>query len=376
MVKTTIDSDKVIVIKKTLEDLKNLSPKNILKLREQNLTTLEDLSELSVVQLKTLLSTTENKASQILTEARKSLPPFKAYSGLELVELAKTQQYLPLGCKALQALFGGAGLQCGTITEVYGAFASGKSQMGFTSLIRAVLPKPFGLGGSGIYVDTEGTFNIKRISEIAQFFSHIMPLKDILENIRVIKPKKSSEQIQIIKSFLENNSSGYYSYLKLTKPVKALVVDSLTAHFRAQYLGRGVLAERQQRLNQHLRDLHQFSTQTKCAVLVINQVMGNPDPFSALGPELAIGGNIVAHSTSCRVYFRKRKNYRLATMMDSAMLPNSEVMFKLGKRGIMDIDEEDDNSEPEPGDSTDPVDLLTFKNSLETEEDLDVLNLL
>ena len=191
--------NKTKVIKVNIEDIKNLSPKNILILKEQNYTTLEDLAQLNLIDLKTILGTTENKAGLILAEVRKNLPTFKSFTGLELEELGKNQEYLKTNCTSLDALYQG-GLRCGTVNEVYGAFSAGKSQLSFSAIISAILPKPYGLNGSVIFIDTEGTFEINRVRQIAKFYDHIMPVSDILQQIRVIRPTKASDQMKILKS--------------------------------------------------------------------------------------------------------------------------------------------------------------------------------
>lgn len=340
-------SEKLKRKKVTLQELKNISPKNLLKLKEENLTSITDLVELSTLELKTLLGTTENKANLILNEARKSMPPFKAFTGHELMEINKSQEYLSLNCKSLDALLGGRGFRTGTVSEVYGSYAAGKTQLSLSLVISAILPKPFGLNGSVVFIDTEGTFEIQRLLSIAQSYKQFISQSEILDSIRVIKAKKALDQVQTLKRFLENGSSACQSYLNLKKPVKLLVVDSLTSHFRSEYLGRGTLSERQQKLNEHLRDISQFASESNCCSIVVNQVMANPDPFSTLDQELPIGGNVLSHATYSRIWLKKRKLYRTAVLVDSACLPAGEAMFKIAKRGVVDIDEEEQLKEEE-----------------------------
>lgn len=336
------EGEPVTIIKKSLRDLKNISPKNLAILEEENVTTLEDIAEFSVIGLKTLLNTTENKANLIIAEARKCLPPFKAFSGHELLDLSTKQEYLSTHCKSIDNLLGGRGFKTGTVSEIYGAFASGKTQMVLSLIMSAILPKPYGLDSSVVFIDTEGTFNIERLNQIAEYYKNLIDINELLSNIKVIRPRRSNDQMQVIKRFLENGGAAYKDYLGLSKNVKLLVVDSLTAHFRAEYLGRGTLAERQQKLSEHLRDLGDFSYENNCCSIVINQVMANPDPFSSQEAELPIGGNILSHSTYCRIWLRKRKLYRSAILMDSACLPSGEALYKIGRRGVQDVTEGDE----------------------------------
>jgi DNA repair protein RadA len=204
---------------------------------------------------------------------------------------------------------------------------------------------------------------MKRITQIAEAYKDVMPVEQVLKNMRVLKPLRSHEQVNIIKCFLENDSTAYHGYLNLTKPLKIIIVDSLTALFRAEYVGRGTLAERQQKLNEHLRDIYLFANQVKCVALITNQVMGNPDPFKAES-EIAVGGNVLAHSSTYRISLRKRKNYRVATMVDSALLPVTQAMFKIARRGIVDLDYESLDQE-----GSDQVLSYKSKKDIESDED-------
>jgi DNA repair protein RadA len=350
-------------LKTTLQQLKSLTPKQVLKLFETNITSIQLLSEVNVLELKGLLNTTLNKANSILSEARKNLAPFRAYDGHDLMKMEAERQYLSTGCKDFDLLLGGKGFETGSISEIFAAYASGKSQIGFTCLVRAILPRPIGLDGSAIYIDTEGTLSMKRITQIAEAYKDVMPVEQVLKNMRVLKPLRSHEQVNIIKCFLENDSTAYHGYLNLTKPLKIIIVDSLTALFRAEYVGRGTLAERQQKLNEHLRDIYLFANQVKCVALITNQVMGNPDPFKAES-EIAVGGNVLAHSSTYRISLRKRKNYRVATMVDSALLPVTQAMFKIARRGIVDLDYESLDQE-----GSDQVLSYKSKKDIESDED-------
>ena len=113
-------------------------------------------------------------------------------------------------------------------------------------------------------------------------------------------------------------------------------MDSLTSHFRADFTGRGMLSERQQKLNRHMHTLMKLANQYNICVYVTNQVMSNPAQMFG-DPTVAIGGNIVGHASTYRIYLRRgKKGSRVAKMIDSPNLPDNETIFYITESGISD----------------------------------------
>jgi DNA repair protein RadA len=125
--------------------------------------------------------------------------------------------------------------------------------------------------------------------------------------------------------------------------VKLLVVDSLTAHFRSEYLGREMLVERQQKLARHMFKLFKLARAFNLAVVVTNQVMARPDSF--IGPSVeAVGGHIVAHTSHTRIFLRRpsaSSPVRIARLVSSPYLPEGERVFKITENGVEDVEEEE-----------------------------------
>jgi DNA repair protein RadA len=123
------------------------------------------------------------------------------------------------------------------------------------------------------------------------------------------------------------------------KNIKLVIVDSLTAQFRAEFVGRGTLAERQQKLNKHMRTLQKLAEMSNVAVLVTNQVMSRPDILFG-DPTEPVGGNVVGHASKTRLYLRKSKeDKRVAKLVDSPSLPDGEALYRITENGIEDIEE-------------------------------------
>ena len=185
-----------------------------------------------------------------------------------------------------------------------------------------------GLDGGVVYIDTEGTFRPERVSEIATARGYDPEL--ILSRIMVARAYNSAHQELIVKDLgriIEKNN------------VKLVIVDSAVAHYRAEFLGRGTLAERQQRLNRFMHAILRTAEVYNIAVVMTNQVQSAPDSFFG-DPTRATGGHVVAHTSTYRIYLRKAGKNRIARMIDSPYHPERDAVFMLDERGIDDPPEE------------------------------------
>ena len=242
----------------------------------------------------------------------------------------KSIRKLTTGSKALDSLLGG-GIETQAITEFYGEFGSGKTQIAHQLAVNVQLPEEQGgLNGSAIIIDTENTFRPERIAEMATAVG--LEPEEALRNIHVARAYNSNHQMLLVEKATELAEE-----LKDTdKPVRLLIIDSATAHFRTEYVGRGTLADRQQKINKHLHDALRFGDLFNAAVMITNQVQARPDVFFA-DPTKPVGGHIVAHTATFRVYLRKSKGEkRIARLVDSPYLPEGEVVFAVVREGIRD----------------------------------------
>lgn len=189
-----------------------------------------------------------------------------------------------------------------------------------------------GLNGGALYIDTEQTFRPEWIVRMAEHLK--------------LDPDKTAKNIIYCEAY--NSDHQMLLLDKADKVIKEngirlIVVDSLTAHFRSEYLGREMLAERQQKLNSHMHRLVRLARAFNAAAIVTNQVMAKPDQFFAMAVE-AVGGHVVAHTSHTRVFIRRTASgpVRIARLVSSPYLPEGERIFKITEKGIEDITEEDE----------------------------------
>ena len=207
--------------------------------------------------------------------------------------------------------------------------------------VNVQLPEELGgLNGSAIYIDTENTFRPERIEQMVNGLSfpdnpeYERPsVEEFLANVHVARAHTSDHQM-----LLMDTARELAAELKTSdKPVRLFIIDSLTAHFRAEYAGRGTLAPRQQKLNKHMHELFKLVDENNGVGLVTNQVMSNPGVFFG-DPTKPIGGNIVGHTATFRLYLRKSKGgKRIARLVDSPNLPEGEATFMVEEAGLKPV---------------------------------------
>lgn len=239
---------------------------------------------------------------------------------------------LSTGSKQLDSVLGG-GIMTMSITEVFGEFRCGKTQMAHTLCITAQLPREMG-GGEGkvAYIDTEGTFRPERIKQIAERYG--LDPEACLENISYARALNSEHQMELAEQLGEELSSGDY---------RLIVVDSIMANFRVDYCGRGELNERQQKLNQHLFKLNRLAEEFNIAIFMTNQVQSDPGAsalFASADGRKPVGGHVLAHASATRILLRKgRGEERVAKLQDSPDMPERECVYVIGEKGITDSDQ-------------------------------------
>jgi DNA repair protein RadA len=313
-----------------VEDLPGVGPAIAEKLREAGFNSLETIAVASPAELVATAEIGEVTAAKIINAARESADIGGFETGDKILERRQGVGKLTTGSKSFDALLGG-GLETQAMTEFYGEFGSGKTQIAHQLAVNVQLPpEKGGLNGSAIMIDTENTFRPERIKDMAEGAE--LDYEDILKNIHVARAYNSNHQILLVERARELAED-----LKNTeKPMRLMIIDSATAHFRSEYVGRGTLADRQQKINKHLHDALRFADLNNAVVMITNQVMVRPDAFFG-DPTRPIGGHIVGHTATFRLYLRKSKGEkRIAKLVDSPNLPEAEVVFSVLSEGIRD----------------------------------------
>jgi DNA repair protein RadA len=335
-----------------LESLPGVGPATADKLVEAGFESYQSIAVASPGELSNTADIGESTAADIINAARKAADVGGFETGTQVLQRREQIGKLSWLIPEIDDLLGG-GIETQSITEVYGEFGAGKSQVTHQMAVNVQLPSEYGgLEGSCIFIDSEDTFRPERIDDMVrglddEIIQATMDhreiegspgdedameelLADFLDKIHVAKAFNSNHQILLAEKAKELASE----HEDTEWPVRLLCVDSLTAHFRAEYVGRGELAERQQKLNKHLHDLMRIGDLYNTAVLVTNQVASNPDSYFG-DPTQPIGGNILGHTSTFRMYLRKSKgDKRIVRLVDAPNLADGEGVMRVQEAGL------------------------------------------
>lgn len=311
-----------------LTDIPGIGPGIAAKLEAAGVYDLMGMAVMTPSALSELAGIGEAVARKAI-QASRTMMKLGFSDGVEFAKKRDDVVYISTGSANLDGLLGGKGVETKSLTEAYGAFGSGKSQLGFTLAVRVQLPKEQGgANGKAVFIDTEGTFRPERIRQIAEGMG-ANPEK-VLKNLLVARAFNSDHQILLLDRVAELIKDG--------EPIRLVIIDSLTAHFRAEFSGRGQLADRQQKLNRYLHTLTKMAEQHNLAVYLTNQVMANPGMMFG-DPTTPVGGNILGHASTYRMYLRRGKQgSRVAKLIDSPNLPDNEAVFFVTQAGVKDED--------------------------------------
>ncbi|HLH86344.1 MAG TPA: DNA repair and recombination protein RadA [Thermoplasmataceae archaeon] len=309
----------------TIEDLPGVGEATAEKLRENGYDDIMTIAVASPKDLSEVAGIAEGSAVKIIAAARKYADVGNFETGEQILEKRREVSKLTTGSKNLDNLLGG-GLETQAITEFFGEFGSGKTQIMHQLAVNATTPpEAGGFDSDVLIIDTENTFRPERIIQMSKFKG--LDSEAVLRRIHVARAYNSHHQILLAEKAQE---------LAKEFPIRLLIVDSLTSHFRSEYMGRGSLSERQQLLNRHMHELLKFGTINNAVIAVTNQVSARPDVFFG-DPTAPIGGNIVGHTATFRVYLRKSKGgKRIARLIDSPYLPEGETVIQISEDGVSD----------------------------------------
>ncbi|MFH1438933.1 MAG: DNA repair and recombination protein RadA [Candidatus Woesearchaeota archaeon] len=318
---TKVKESKVKTLNK-VEDLPGVGAATAEKLKLSGFDTLMAIAVATPGELVNASGLTESAARKLINASRDAME-MGFESGDELLKRREKVVKITTGSSSFDNILDG-GVETGAITECFGQYGSGKTQIGHQL---AVNVQSYGEDACVVYIDTENTFRPERIKQFAEGAG--LDFEKVLKNIYVARAYNSDHQMLLAEKVED-------LITKKGKNIKLIVVDSLTAHFRAEFVGRGTLADRQQKLNKHMHVLAKLADMHNLAVYLTNQVMSKPDQFFG-DPTEAIGGHIVAHNSTFRIYLRKgKKGSRVAKLVDAPALPDAECTFWVREDGIKD----------------------------------------
>jgi DNA repair protein RAD51 len=132
-----------------------------------------------------------------LKEIVKSMVPMDFKTAADALEDRKSLVTLSTGSTELDKLLEG-GIETGSITEVYGEFRTGKTQLCHTLCITCQMAlTEGGAEGKAIYLDTEGSFRPARLQAIAERFG--LDPAVALENVAYARAHNSEHQMELLK---------------------------------------------------------------------------------------------------------------------------------------------------------------------------------
>jgi len=308
-----------------LKDLPGVGDTTVKKLRDAGIISIRTLAIYPVTKLMEDAGIGEKTAQKIIKSAQ-DIENMGFKSADVIWEKRKHMNRLSTNSSTLDEILAG-GIEPGSVTEFYGEYRTGKTQIAHQLCVNVQLPyDEGGLEGNALYIDTEATFRPERIIQMAD--AKDLDYNKTLQNIIVGRAYNSDHQVLLIKEATK---------IVKEKNIKLVVVDSIIGHFRSEYIGRGTLANRQQILNVHIHDLLRLTEIfDELAVIFTNQVSSKPDVFYG-NPTVATGGHILAHGATIRIYLRKGKGeQRVAKMIDAPHLPEAEAVFSITDEGIKD----------------------------------------
>ncbi|KAK3929118.1 DNA repair protein RAD51-like protein 1 [Frankliniella fusca] len=289
-----------------------ISAADLKKLQEAGYNTIESIAFAPRKDLIAIKGISEQKADKLIAESSK-LVPMGFTTATEFHQKRSEIIQLTTGSAELDRLLGG-GIETGSITEIFGEFRTGKTQLCHTLAVTCQLPiDQSGGEGKCLYIDTENTFRPERLVAVAERYN--LSPTDVLDNVAFARAYNTDHQTKL----LVMASAMMIESRQANKDIYALlIIDSATALYRTDYSGRGELAARQQHLARFMRMLLRLADEFGVAVVITNQVVAQVDGASlfAADPKKPIGGNIIAHASTTRQVVSSERKRRNKNMQD------------------------------------------------------------
>lgn len=328
--------DNPILEKFRLQKIEGVGPTKEKRMNENGIKYLQDICMLSTQTLARITNGKESEWEDIWLKTKEKLEEMDAVRKSEMIfredlEYERNLPKLKVGCESLDYLFDG-GIPRETLTEFFGKFGSGKTQILMTIAVEAIQS-----GKKVVFIDCENTFSVKRFLEIAKNRGYIKSEEDedrFFDNFQKYLCTNSLETRKVLENLteyvLENN-------------VEVVLVDGVIGQIRKEFGGRAELSDRQQYLKPFMERLGSMPLYLRCWVFFSNQVLESADVMFGGDPTRPIGGNIVGHEATHRVYlkhFDTSDKKWAAKIWDSPHHSRQEVIFILGAKGVEDTEDE------------------------------------
>eukprot|EP00794_Sanderia_malayensis_P008963 gene8963-9920_t len=341
---------------------------DIKKLKSVGICTIKGLQMTTKKRLLNVKGISEAKVDKI-KEAIGKVATSGFLTAFEYSEKRKQCFRISTGCTEFDKLLGG-GIESMSITEAFGEFRTGKTQLSHTFCVTAQLPGPDGYGGGKVvFIDTELSYRTLSCRTVLSYCPVVLSYLTVLsyclveqycrtvlsrpDRLRPIADRFNLDQDAMLENVLyvrAYTSEHQYELMDCVAAkfheeagvFKLLIIDSIMALFRVDFCGRGELADRQQKLAQMLSRLQKISEEYNVAVFITNQMTADPGATMSFqaDPKKPIGGHILAHASTTRLSFRKgRGELRIAKIFDSPDLPENEATFAVTNGGIADAKE-------------------------------------
>lgn len=308
--------------KDELKKISGIGEVTLEKLKEMGIETLLSLATQNPADLANKTGVSEKICRKFISEANE-LCSLGFETATDYFKKKESNKKISTGCDVFDTMLEG-GFESGGINEIHGRTGLGKTQLAHLMVVRALVEDK---KGKAIYIDTENTFKIERVRDFAE--ANGLKAADVLQRISVARAYSFDNQILLINKVEE--------MLQKDNTYKILVIDSLTAHMRSEFAGRGQLADRQAKLNKHMHDIMRIADIYNLVVVATNQIMSDPAAMFA-NPDKPVGGNILTHNCSTMIYLRGGlKGCTHATVVDSSNLPKNSCDFFITKTGFVDF---------------------------------------
>ncbi|MFW9855038.1 MAG: DNA repair and recombination protein RadA [Candidatus Thorarchaeota archaeon] len=302
-----------------LDTIKGIGPTTKERLQGAGYRTKETIALATRSQLSQISGIADKTAELLIKEARARFD-LGLKKGTAFAEASETRFHLTTGASTFDEMIGG-GLESGSIAELAGENGCGKTQLCHQLAVNSIKY----LDKDVIWIDTEGTFRHRRISQMAEALG--LDSMKVLERITVGRAYNSEHQMALTEEALTTVTN-----------IGLIIVDGLMSHFRSEFAGRSSLAERQQLIGKHLSFIAKQSDMINCVAVITNQVSAKPDGLPFGDPNEPIGGNVVGHTVTTRIRLYKGKDpKRTAHLKKNPELPDGKIEFAVLADGIRDF---------------------------------------